>query len=399
MYKYSGYDASGNSVKGAISASSIDEAKERLRAQHIVYKSVRPYHQFWIFSTPQMPIGKLSDLSVELSSYLRSGMNIVTAIKLMTNQHEKDRKYTAFLTSVKNMLQEGKSLYSALTNQSIYRLPPFFTQSLDIAGQSGKIVEVLQKMASFFSLQNKIRRQSINAITYPTFIFIVAMGMSAFLLTYVVPKITAIFEDTQQELPEITKFVLALSEFVKSNYLSMFIIIIVVIGAHQIFYKKSYGYALFVDRMLLRLPLIKAYIQNAELGRFAYILSLMLESGISYAHAVKLASATIDNRALREHFDEASKKVLEGKALSSALKKDYKILKKNFLQSLALGEETSEVGKVMENLSLLYAQENEDRVKIILSLLEPVMMLIVGLIVGIIVSAMLLPIFSMSLGA
>jgi general secretion pathway protein F/type IV pilus assembly protein PilC len=112
-----------------------------------------------------------------------------------------------------------------------------------------------------------------------------------------------------------------------------------------------------------------------------------------------LASATIDNRALRQYFDEASKKVLEGKALSSALKQDYRILKKNFLQSLALGEETSEVGKVMENLSILYAQENEDRVKIMLALLEPVMMLLVGLIVGIIVSAMLLPIFSMSLGA
>lgn len=399
MYKYSGYDASGNSVKGAISASSLEEAKERLRNQNIVYKSVKPYHQFWILSAPQMPIGKLSDLSVELSSYLRSGMTIMTAIKLMASQHENDRKYLAFLSSLKDMLQEGKSLYSALTNQSIYRLPPFFTQSLDIAGQSGKIVEVLQRMASFFSLQNKIRRQTINAITYPLFIFVIAMGMSAFLLTYVVPKITAIFEDTQQELPGITKFVLALSEFIQSYHITIMLVILGAIIAQQFFYRKSYRYALFVDTMLLKLPLFKSYIQNAELGRFAYILSLMLESGISYAHAVKLASATIDNRALRQYFDEASKKVLEGKALSSALKQDYKILKKNFLQSLALGEETSEVGKVMENLSILYAQENEDRVKIMLALLEPVMMLLVGLIVGIIVSAMLLPIFSMSLGA
>jgi general secretion pathway protein F/type IV pilus assembly protein PilC len=126
----------------------------------------------------------------------------------------------------------------------------------------------------------------------------------------------------------------------------------------------------------------------------------MLDSGVSYAQAVQLASTTFGNRALRQLFDQAGQKVLEGNKLSNALylSKGVK-LKRNFMQSMALGEESSEVASVMLNLSKLYNEENEDRLKLLLSLMEPLMMLLIGGIVGVIVMAMLLPIFSMNLGA
>jgi len=162
-------------------------------------------------------------------------------------------------------------------------------------------------------------------------------------------------------------------------------------------YSKIAAFTLAMDRLLLRMPLFGSLIQNHELGRFSYILALMLDSGVSYAQAVQLAATTFGNKALRLTFDQASNKVLEGNKLSNALYmiKGFKP-KRNFLQSLALGEESSEVASILSNLSVLYSEENEDKLKLMLSLMEPFMMLFIGLIVGVIVAAMLLPIFSMS---
>ncbi len=150
---------------------------------------------------------------------------------------------------------------------------------------------------------------------------------------------------------------------------------------------------------MLKIPVLGELIQNHELGRFSYILSLMLSSGVAYAQAVQLSAASFGNSKLKELFDHASLKVQEGNKLSTALQiaKGVK-LKRNFMQSLALGEESSEVANILDNVSHLYAEENEDKLKLLLGLLEPFMMLFIGVVVGVIVSAMLLPIFTMTQG-
>jgi general secretion pathway protein F/type IV pilus assembly protein PilC len=154
-----------------------------------------------------------------------------------------------------------------------------------------------------------------------------------------------------------------------------------------------------MDGWLLKVPVLGALIQNHELGRFSYILSLMLSSGVAYAQAVQLATASFGNTRLKELFEMASVKVQEGNKLSTALQMAKGVkLKRNFMQSLALGEESSEVANILDNISLLYAEENEDKLKLLLGLLEPFMMLFIGVVVGVIVSAMLLPIFTMTQG-
>ncbi len=399
LYKYKGLSPEGKSVKGTITASSLEEAKQKLRSKNIYYKTLEETKQLSMeaFSKREMPGTLLSSFSKELSSYLNSGMTILTALKLMENQHEGEKKYTSFLNTVRTMIDEGKSLFVALNSQKVYALPDFFLQSLNVAGQSGKMVEVLTNMSIFFSAQNKIKKQVSNAMAYPIFIFIVAIGMSGFLISFVVPKIIGIFQDTGQELPAITKFVLSASDFLTSNYVSILLGFIIIVVLFKIAYAKLPSFKLIVDSMLLRTPVFGMLIQNHELGRFSYILSLMLDSGVSYAQAVQLASTTFGNEALNQTFHQASQKVLEGNKLSNALYlvKGFKP-KRNFLQSLALGEESSEVASILANLSKLYAEENEDKIKLLLSLMEPFMMLFIGVVVGVIVVAMLLPIFSMS---
>jgi general secretion pathway protein F/type IV pilus assembly protein PilC len=298
------------------------------------------------------------------------------------------------------MIEEGKSLYHALGSQSVYHLPDFFLQSINVAGQSGKMVSVLINMGTFFSSQAKVKKQVGNAMAYPLFIFIVAIGMTGFLIAFVVPKITGIFKDTGQELPPITQFVLGVSDFLSSNYIVLILGFITLMIGFKSLYKYVYGFKQAYDGFMLKMPVVGELIQNHELGRFSYILALMLDSGVSYAHAVKLATTTFSNAAFKESFEQAAERVIEGNKLSYALQRGKGVLpKRNFMQALALGEESSEVANILGNISTLYQEENDDKLKLLLSLLEPVMMLFIGLVVGVIVAAMLLPIFSMNLGA
>jgi general secretion pathway protein F/type IV pilus assembly protein PilC len=402
QYKYKGIDRSGKSVRGTISANTTDEAKQKLRSKGIFYKSVAPANEiaFRSMMTRQMPGTVISAFAKEMASYFGSGMTILTALKLMENQHKDEKKYHSFLNEVRNQVEEGQSLFSALASQKVYKLPDFFLQSIKVAGQSGKMEEVLTNMGNFFALQNKVKKQVANAMAYPIFIFMVAVGMTGFLITFIVPKITAIFQDTGQELPKITQVVLGLSDFLSNHYVFLIVSIVSILVSFKVLYARVEGFRRVVDRLILKVPVIGVLVQNHELSRFSYILSLMLNSGVSYAQAVQLASTTFGNRALRSLFSQASQKVIEGNKLSNALflSKGVKI-KRNFMQSLALGEESSEVASVMLNISKLYNEENEDKLKLLLSLMEPFMMLFIGGVVGTIVMAMLLPIFSMNLSA
>jgi general secretion pathway protein F len=401
LFKYRGFDSSGKKRKGTINASSIEEAKNRLKAQNIYHESIAPTKEFSLesLSQRQMPNELLATFSKELSSYLNSGMTILTAIKLLENQHEGEKRYVSFLNSIKSMIDEGKSLFQALNTQQVYKLPDFYLQSLNVAGQSGKMVEVLTNMATFFSAQNKIKKQVKSAMTYPMIIFTVAIGMTAFLIAFVVPKITDIFADTGQALPPITQFVLGLSNFLTAHYQALIIGIITLIILYKLSYAKLDSFHRFMDSIFLKTPILGGLIQNHELGRFSYILSLMLSSGVAYAQAVHLAKATFANYGFKALFERASIKVEEGNKLSNALQMTQGVKpKRNFMQSLALGEESSEVASILDNISALYAEENEDRLKLLLSLLEPFMMLFIGAVVGVIVSAMLLPIFTMTQG-
>jgi len=347
-----------------------------------------------------MPGPLLSSFAKELSSYLNSGMAVLTAIKLIEGQHKKEKKYASFLASLRTMIEEGKSLYHALSSQSVYGMPDFFLQSINVAGQSGKMVSVLINMGSFFSSQAKVKKQVGNAMAYPLFIFLVAIGMTGFLIAFVVPKITGIFKDTGQELPEITQFVLGVSDFLSAHYIVLILGFVATIVGFKMVYKYSFGFKKAYDGFVLKLPVVGELIQNHELGRFSYILGLMLDSGVSYAHAVKLATTTFSNSAFRESFEIASERVIEGNKLSHSLQRGKGVLpKRNFMQALALGEESSEVASILSNIAELYQEENDDKLKLLLSLLEPIMMLFIGLVVGVIVAAMLLPIFSMNLGA
>ena len=403
IFKYKGVDKkSGKKVKGVLEAHDLQEAKSRLLAKNILYTSIKEssvslLDKISFKRKASISNQELATLSRDLAIYLRAGIPIANALRLAQNQYAGNKKIYNFLGSLITYLDEGKSFYQALESQSIIELPNFYKQSIKVAESSGTLEEVLEELATFLKEQDRINKQIQSAFAYPLFIIIVSIFMVAFMISYVVPKITGIFVQMKQELPPITQFVVDLGNFFKNYWMQIGIALLVVTILFSLAIKYSSRFKYWVDYMLLKLPILGKIIQVSELARFSYMASVLLSSGIPFVQTINLASKILRNSVIQQIFDEAAQKVVEGSKFSTALIKHTDIIDKSFDQAIALGEETSQLSVILKNLSELYLEENRDKISIFLSLLEPVLMLVVGGIIGFIITAMLLPIFSINI--
>ena len=402
IFKYSGIDEFGKKVSDKIEASDLAEAKSKIKAKKIIYQKISEETPSFFDSVHfsrkyRISTKELSGLSRELAMYIRSGISIVSALKIVQTHYENNKKMKLFLSTVSTHLNEGKDFYSALEAQNVVVLPEFFKYSIKVSENGGVLDEVLLELSKFLKEQERIKKEIKSAFAYPSFMIIVSLLMIAFMLTFVVPQITGIFVNMHQELPTPTKVVIAAGTFFQNNFkiilASLFAGIVMFIFAR----KKSHSFAYVVDKLLLKLPYFGEIIQKSELARFSYMASLLVRSGVPFVRTINLGTNILNNLVLKELFTEASKKVVEGKLLSNALNESSIKIDYAFIQSIALGEETSELETILHNVSELYFEENRDKISLLLTLLEPALMLFVGGSIGFIVSAMLLPIFSMSI--
>ncbi len=402
IYAYKGINAEGKKVNDKLEAASLEEAKSKLKAQSIIYQKISEESPS-VFSginfsrKYRISPNELSQLSRELSMYIRSGISIVGALKIIQNQYVNKKKIYLFLKTVSTYLDEGKNFYAALEEQKIVILPAFYTQSIRVSESSGILDEVLLELSRFLKEQDRISKEIKSAFAYPSFMILISLVMVGFMLAFVVPQITGIFEGMGQQLPATTRFVIAMGDFFNHHFTLIGILIVLFFGLHSLLMHKSRAYRFTVHRLMLRLPLFGEVALKSELGRFAYVGSLLVRSGVPFVQTINLAANILNNSVLKSVFLEASKKVVEGKRLSIALNESSYKLDQSFLQAIAVGEETSQIEPVLINISQLYFEDNRDKIGIILSLLEPTLMLFVGGTIGFIVAAMLLPIFSMSI--
>ena len=402
IFKYKGIDSNGKSVSDKFEALSLEEAKQKLKAQKIIYQTLNEdspsiFENLDFSRKYKISAKELSALSRELSMYIRSGITIVSALKIVQTHYDKNKKMKLFLTTVSTHLDEGKNFYTALETQTAVELPEFFKQSIKVSESGGILDEVLLELSRFLKEQDRINKEIKGAFAYPSFMIIISLVMIAFMLTFVVPQITGIFEQMGQELPTPTKVVIAMGDFFNNNFKTILAIIFSVVAIFMFLMKKNIAFAYGVHKLFLKLPLFGEISQKSELARFSYIASLLTRTGVPFVQTVNLSANILNNLVIKELFVNASKKVVEGNLLSKALNESSTKIDHAFVQSIALGEETSQLENVLTNVSELYFEENRDKISMLLTLLEPALMLFVGGSIGFIVAAMLLPIFSMSI--
>jgi len=395
-FKYIAFNKKGEKQKGFIEANDINEAKTLLK--NLVILDIKPVKNvsFDLSLSKNVSKKELSKLLMTLGLYLKASIPLITAIKLTKNQLE-NSKLIKFLDYLEKEIKEGKSFHFAIESQKIINIPPYIVNSIKVGEESGKLGVVLIEMSKFLKDEDRLFSKTKQALIYPLFIIIVAIFMISFMLTTVVPKIVKVFENLHQKLPVITVFVINTGNFLKQHYIVLSIGFISVILIFVFLYKKVYKFRFFIDSFLLKIPFVKKIIISKELGRFSYLVYILTSSGVNYVTAINLASNTIENEKIKSTFQKALNEVLEGKRLSVSLVKAGFDYDKSFLQAIALAEETSEVAEILKNLSEIYFEENESRINTLLSMLEPVLIIVVGGIIGVIVTALLLPMFSMNL--
>ncbi len=403
IFKFKGIDADGKKVSDKIEATSAEEAKSKLKAKKVIYQTLDEdspsfFENFDFSRKYKIPPKELAGLSRELSMYIRSGISIVSALKIVQTHYEKNKPMKLFLSTVSTHLNEGKNFYTALETQSVVILPEFFKQSIKVSESGGILDEVLLELSRFLKEQDRINKEIKGAFAYPSFMIIISLLMISFMLAFVVPQITGIFESMDQELPKPTQVVIAMGDFFNNNFTTILVVIFALVSAFMLFMNKSYGFKYYIHKLILKLPLFGEIALKSELARFSYIASLLTRSGVPFVQTINLSANILNNLVLKELFVASAKKVVEGKLLSNALNESKTKIDYAFIQSIALGEETSQVENVLTNVSELYFEENRDKISMLLTLLEPALMLFVGGSIGFIVAAMLLPIFSMSVG-
>lgn len=403
-FYYKGLDRSGISVKSSIEATTLDEAKKKLKSLGILYSELSTQEQSWfailsLFKRRDFPSTLLAIMSRDLAVYLNAGIPLVRSLTLMKNQSYGDERRERFFQTIITSIHEGKSFAQSLEAQELYTLPTFYIGTLKISEDRGILAEVLSELSSYLGIQEKITKQLKQAMVYPSFIIVVSLFMISFMLSVVVPKITSVFATTGQALPALTQIVIGLSDFFSQFWLFILIIIMIILGIFSIKITTDQKFKRSIHWVLLQLPIVGSMIETADLARFSTISALLIRSGIPIVNTIRLASITLSSEVLKELFLHASTKVVEGSSLSKALSQNgiYPI-DVSFVEAISIGEETSEVASMLEHLSSLYMESNKDRVSVFLSIFEPALMLIIGSVIGVIVTAMLLPIFSLNLG-
>lgn len=402
LFKYKGFDSSGKKVKSTVEATNLTEAKRKLKNRKIICTQIKE-NRFDLFSSLSFKKSYkvdslvLSVISRDLSIYLKSGISLLNAVQLINERYKKDRKLSPFFESLVTFLDEGKNFYTSLTLQKSIVLPEFYLQSIRISEDGGILETVLVELADYLKEEDKINKQIQSSMAYPSFILVVSVFMVGFMLSFIVPKITAIFDQYDQALPTITQIVIQSGDFINNYYHILFISIISFVFGFVWLKKNSYSFKYSVDKFMLKIPFIGSLIELSELSRFSYMNAILIKSGVPIVQSFKMGANIIKNSVIKKLFEEASDKVVEGDKLSKVLdnSKIYKI-DISFIQAIAIGEETSQLSMILQNLSELYTQSNKDKTNLFLSLLEPILMLVVGSIIGLIVVAMLFPIFSMN---
>ncbi|MFG1487339.1 type II secretion system F family protein [Halobacteriovorax sp. RZ-2] len=402
LYKWEGLDKNGKKASGQIQANDEKDAKKRLRAQgnrvrKIIPPSILEFDiNAWLiekgigsaFGAPE-----LMNFTKQLSIMINAGVPIILALEIIY----KSEKNPALKNAVKNIatdVAEGNTLAESMRKQQGF---DNLYCNLVKAGEVGGILdEILSKLTEHLEKQEKIKKQIKSAMSYP----LIVSGIGALvvwgLITYVVPQFTGMLADTGQELPWITQFVIDTSEFFGEYSGKMIIGGIAAMIFLTYFVKTPQGKVAF-DKFAMNVPGFGIVIIKGSLAQFSRTLATLLGSGVALIDALEICVETIDNSVISGDIKEVRKKVIEGKTLTEPLTKiDY--FPEMVAQMIKVGESTGAIDQMLAKISVVFEDEVNDAITAATKMLEPLVLVVLGGIIGGVLIAIYLPMF-MSAGA
>ncbi len=342
------------------------------------------------FSSVHVRTKDVDTFTWQLASLMKASVPMLRALSLISQQTE-NKALKSVVDDLHHQVQDGKML-----SQGMRQYPKLFNNlylNMIRSGEQGGVLhEVLYRIAEYREREQVIARKIQAALAYPGVMMVVGIGTVFVMLTVFMPKFISIFESMKKVLPVPTRILIAASNFMSRNWSGILIALAflsVIFGRAQPSSKKKFLF----DLVKLHIPFINKFVRNAEIAKFARTLGLLLKNGLSIHEALNLATDTLDNDALRRQLKEAGREIVQqGSTLSSSLAK-VRIFPSFAVNMIAVGEEGGKLEESLSGIAGVYEKEVEQSINVMTSLLEPILILVIGGIVGFIVFAMLLPIF------
>jgi general secretion pathway protein F len=396
-YRYKAYSSSGASVSGSLEADS-----ERLAMQQLKGKGLLPRELLESGSVDQgsssfsfrrgVSAEDLSLFTRRLATLVASSVPRFEAMGSLCEQEENGPLRQA-LVRVKERIAEGMSLSRALAGE-----PKIFGESyvsMVAAGEAGGALDaVLERLADFLEEQEQVRSKVTSALSYPILMVLVGGGVMVFLLTVVIPRIVSIFEDSKAALPFITIALIKVSHFLRGWWWLLAALMIAAVPLYRNAMLRD-DLRLKRDELLLKLPLAGGMLQRLILSRFARVLGLLLASGVPIMRALDITGEVVVNRVYRAYLRGVMEEVAQGGSLSGSLKKSP-LFPPLLVHLAGVGEKGGNLDQMLVKAGVAYEREFSARLTRLMGLMEPLLVLAMGLAVGIVVLAVLLPIFELN---
>lgn len=335
---------------------------------------------------------KAKDLSVfcrQFFTLLNAGSDILSSVNILRQQTENKRMKES-LNTIYEDIQKGLTLSEAMrVHKSTY--PRILINMIESGEQTGNLTNVLERMTEYFDKENKINGKIKGAMIYPIFLGILSIAIVAFLLTFVMPTFINMFEG--QELPGVTKLMLSISHGL-TTYWYIIITVLVLITLLLTSYFKTEKGTRFTSSVKLKFPVIKTTTSKMITSRFTRNLSTILSSGVGIISAIEIVSTVIGNKVVEEELINARDEVIKGALLADVIK-NIKAFPPMLIAMVKIGEESGQLDEILSKTADYYDQELEEALAKMVTLIEPIMIMIMGLVVGFIVISMMLPMFSM----
>ncbi|HAT1819942.1 TPA: type II secretion system protein GspF [Legionella pneumophila] len=391
-YQYQALKVNGNVSKGVIEADSERHARQLLREQGLIPTQIQTLTQQRAASSKsKVSAADLALLTRQLATLLAAGIPVEESLRGVSEQTEKD-KVRELIIGVRSKVLEGYGLAQAMA-QYPNAFPELYRATVGSGEQTGRLDVVLEKLADYTEKQQKTRQKVQQALIYPLLMIIVSTAIISFLLTFVVPKIIDVFTESGQTLPPMTQLLINLSQFIKSYGLyTLAAIILALIG-----FKKSLSNIKIKTawhQVMLKLPIVSYLVKTINVARYIHTFGILFAAGVSVLETMRVSSSLVTNVVMRQAFDLATLRVREGSGISEALK-ETKFISPMAIHLIASGEKSGQLSDMMERSASHLDNEVNRLIETSLTLLEPMVILLMGAVVLFIVLATLLPIFSM----
>jgi type IV pilus assembly protein PilC len=400
LFEYKTINNNGEKEEGSIEAINLDIAVSSLQKRGLIISSIKPKDESEGDILQKIPfLNKVSNkdvvmLSRQMSILFEAQVSPLRVFKLIGTEN-KNKVLRKHILEIVDDLQGGSSISAALSKHPTI-FSDFYVNMIKSGEESGHIDQTFAYLADYLDRNYEVSSKAKNALIYPAFVVFTFIAVMVLMFTVIVPKIGAIIKESSQEVPFYTKAVLWLSDFFVSNWIFMVVGLIAAVGG-VFWYSKSQEGARWISNARLKVPYVGDLFRKLYLSRFSDNMSTMVLSGIPMLKAIEVTSAIIGNEIYKEVLDEALVKVKAGQALSSALEEREEI-PSLLTQMVRVGEETGELGNILKTMSKFYQREVVNAVDTLVGLIEPVMIVGLGIGVGVLLASVLMPIYNIASG-